>query len=210
MFVQPRESWAAHINFLHPAAPTVGRSLSFLPFTMARTVLVCPSPLLVGRWWSFYALPSGPGVCAVVVTSGFTVVAIDHTHRSSAPPHPHHATTGAPPPRVSIASALHSLPACVVAHAHLTTPPLLIAQGLSGPGKDAGGSSRLSAAWLRRASDARPCDPSCVAPLTGRPSTSRRDSRPVRGAALPPGCASSCPSWTWPPSTPGSAAQRRT
>ena len=81
MFLQPRSSWAAHVNFIHPAAPTTGRVFTFLPFTRARIVVAVPTALTVGRWWSSWAQRGGPGVVERLTVQDFTVVAVDHSAR---------------------------------------------------------------------------------------------------------------------------------
>ena len=80
MFLQPVESWRAHINFIHPATPTVGRVLSFLPATASRSVVVIPVRLVDDcPWWGTFVSPGGPGVLAVERLLGFLVAALDHS-----------------------------------------------------------------------------------------------------------------------------------
>ena len=79
MFVQPPESWQSHINFIHPAAPTVGRVLSFLPATGARAIVVIPTRLVTGvAWWSNMTRIGGPGVVSTRQLDGFLIFAINH------------------------------------------------------------------------------------------------------------------------------------
>ena len=83
MFVQPLTSWRSHINFIHPALPTVARVLTFLPETCARSVVVTPEKYVQGTWHEPWTVEGGEGVVEVIRTDGFRIVAIDHTHRSS-------------------------------------------------------------------------------------------------------------------------------
>ena len=80
MFLQPPESWMANINFIHPAAPTVGRVLSSLPVTLARSVVVIPCRLVDDcPWWANFAARGGPGVRHTERVLGFLLVAVDHS-----------------------------------------------------------------------------------------------------------------------------------
>ena len=82
MFLQPPSSWRQHINFVHPATPTIGRLLTFLPTTGARTVIVIPVRVATGRpWWANLTRRGAPGVISVRRTFGFLVVAVDHRRR---------------------------------------------------------------------------------------------------------------------------------
>ena len=76
LFLQPLASWQAHINFVHPAEPTM---LTFLSSTRARAVVVFPARLATGAWWSSWASLSGPGVVAIQRSAGFIIVAVDHS-----------------------------------------------------------------------------------------------------------------------------------
>ena len=100
MFAQPRESWRSHINFIHPARPTTGRVLTFLPFVQARAVVVFPLHMDVGMWWSNWARRGGPGVLVRIVVEEFVVLAVDHS-RSCGNDNP-------PPPQPSACSMLHT------------------------------------------------------------------------------------------------------
>ena len=93
MFLQPHRSWLAHINFVHPATPTLGRLLSFLPHTRARTIVVFPSALARGQWWTNMIRLGAPGVRFVRRIHGFVVVAFDHTRHRSLTHIPHSACT---------------------------------------------------------------------------------------------------------------------
>ena len=77
-FLQPVASWRAEINFVHPARPTTGRTLTFVQAMGARAVVVFPTDLGLTSWWSSWALPGGPGVLESFVVRGFRVVVIDH------------------------------------------------------------------------------------------------------------------------------------
>lgn len=80
MFLQPASSWQAHVNFIHPAAPTVGRLLAFLPATQSRAIVVIPLRLVDGAsWWSNMVRLGGPGVVQVARRDGFLIAAIDHS-----------------------------------------------------------------------------------------------------------------------------------
>ena len=80
MFLQPPASWMANINFIHPAVPTVGRVLSFLPVTLARSVVVIPCRLVDDcPWWANFAARGSPGVLHTERVLGFLVVAVDHS-----------------------------------------------------------------------------------------------------------------------------------
>ena len=78
MFLQPPSSWQRHVNFIHPAEPTIGRVLAFLPSTMARAIVVFPAELSAGAWWANWARVGGPGVLAVRYVRGFLVLTVDH------------------------------------------------------------------------------------------------------------------------------------
>ena len=82
MFLQPRWSWQSHINFIHPARPTVGRVLAFLPATASRAVVVFPAYLASGAWWSPYASVGGPGIVHSVTLNSFLILAVDHSPSS--------------------------------------------------------------------------------------------------------------------------------
>ena len=82
IFLQPASSWQRHINFVHPASPTIGRLLTFLPSTASRTVVVIPTRIATGRpWWSNLVRRGAPGVVSVRRSHGFLVVAVDHRRR---------------------------------------------------------------------------------------------------------------------------------
>ena len=80
MFLQPTSSWQAHINFIHPARPTVGRVLTFLPATLSRTIVVIPLRVADGsQWWSNLTRLGGPGVVHITTEGDFLIVAVDHS-----------------------------------------------------------------------------------------------------------------------------------
>ena len=80
MFLQPMQSWRSNINFIHPAAPTIGRVLTFLPVTSSRAVVVIPCRLVDAcPWWANFAAAGGPGVRHTLRLLDFLVVAVDHT-----------------------------------------------------------------------------------------------------------------------------------
>ena len=79
MFAQPRESWQRHLNFIHPARPTTGRVLSFLPFVGARAIVVFPAGLDTGSWWANWARSGGPGVLVRITVESFVILAVDHS-----------------------------------------------------------------------------------------------------------------------------------
>lgn len=81
MFLQDAFSFAKHINFIHPAAPTVGRVLTFLPTMQCRAVVVTPIASTFAHWWSNWALPGGPGVADRQVVDGFVILGLDHCPR---------------------------------------------------------------------------------------------------------------------------------
>ena len=62
MFLQPGVPWRREINFIHPAKPTTGRTLTFVQTMRARAVIVFPDELAETAWWSAWAEPGGPGV----------------------------------------------------------------------------------------------------------------------------------------------------
>ena len=94
MFLQPARSWRQHVNFIHPAAPTLGRVFSFLPSVAARSVVVFNAVLADGAWWANMARVGGLGVRSVRRVYGFVVVALDHSNLRSTPPrHTAHNTT---------------------------------------------------------------------------------------------------------------------
>ena len=80
MFLQPVASWQGNINFIHPAAPTIGRVLSFLPATSSRSVVVIPCRFVDNcPWWSTFTVAGGPGVRHSERLLDFLVVAVDHS-----------------------------------------------------------------------------------------------------------------------------------
>ena len=79
MFLQPASSWQAHVNFVHPAAPTIGRVLAFLPSVGAKAVVVFEAARARGAWWANMARLGGAGVLSVRRLHGFLVVAVDHS-----------------------------------------------------------------------------------------------------------------------------------
>jgi len=80
MFLQPLASWREHVNFIHPAMPTIGRVLTFLPATQSRAVVVFPERLAdAAAWWSNLARVGAPGVLRVRRHLGFLVLALDHS-----------------------------------------------------------------------------------------------------------------------------------
>ena len=79
MFLQPTQSWVDNVNFIHPARPTAGRVVTFLPSTGARSVLAIPHALTVGRWWSPWLERSAPAVLDSFVSHGFRVVFLDYS-----------------------------------------------------------------------------------------------------------------------------------
>ena len=82
MFLQSVSSWTTHINFIHPATPTIDRVLVFLPATQSRAIVVIPWHLMDdSAWWSNLARQGGEGVIATRRRLGFVIVAIDHIRR---------------------------------------------------------------------------------------------------------------------------------
>ena len=73
MFLQPRQSWVDHVNFIHPAAPTVSRTLSFVRVHEARAVIVVPAPDTLTAWWAPELLLGSPGVSHYEVFEGFAL-----------------------------------------------------------------------------------------------------------------------------------------
>ena len=78
MFLQPAACWRREINFVHPARPTLGRTLTFIEAVKARAVVVFPASSQPTEWWSSWALPGGPGVLETFTIAGFRVVVISH------------------------------------------------------------------------------------------------------------------------------------
>ena len=69
-------SWIANINYVYPPGPMLGRLITFLPSTKARSILVFPTPW-PQSWWSFAVQPGAAGVLHSEVTLGFRIVAFD-------------------------------------------------------------------------------------------------------------------------------------
>ena len=86
MFLQPRRSWMQHVNFIHPAEPTLPRVVTFLPQTCARSIVVFPEGRQHSQWWSSWVSDDGPGVVTTEVVAGFRIVVVDHSPRSDQPP----------------------------------------------------------------------------------------------------------------------------
>ena len=85
MFLQPLASWARHINFIHPAAPTLARVVTFLPRTYSRSIVVSPINLVRNQWWSSWVTPGSPGVVTTTSVDSFFVVVLDYSLRSDNP-----------------------------------------------------------------------------------------------------------------------------
>ena len=83
MFLQPAACWRAHINFVHPARPTLGRTLTFIQAMRARAVVVFPVAMGLTSWWGSWALTGGPGVRESFTSGGFHLVVIDHSGAKS-------------------------------------------------------------------------------------------------------------------------------
>ena len=77
MFLQ-LHSWPWHVNYVHPPAPTLGRLVTFLPSTKARSIVVFPLPA-PKAWWSYAAQPTSDGVVATTEVGGFRIIAYDFT-----------------------------------------------------------------------------------------------------------------------------------
>ena len=77
MFLQ-LHSWPWHVNFVYPPAPTLGRLITFLPSTKARSIVVFPLPA-PKAWWSYAVQPTSEGVVATTEVGGFRVIACDFT-----------------------------------------------------------------------------------------------------------------------------------
>lgn len=70
------QSWRENVNFVYPPAPMLGRLVTFLPVTEARTILAFPAPL-PQAWWSFATQPGARGVAFSGEAHGFAVIAFD-------------------------------------------------------------------------------------------------------------------------------------
>ena len=70
------QSWAGNVNYVFPPPPMLGRLLTFLPSTLARSVVVTRLPIPNG-WWSYTLLPGAPGLVCRRDTHGFAVIAFD-------------------------------------------------------------------------------------------------------------------------------------
>ena len=75
-------SWRKNINFVYPPQPMLGRLITFLPTTKARTILVSPLPL-PQAWWSFAIQDGAHGIVHSGEAFGLKVIAFDF---SRAPP----------------------------------------------------------------------------------------------------------------------------
>lgn len=71
-------SWENNINFVFPPAPMLGRLVTFLPSTRARSIVVFPLPMPV-EWWSYAIQPQADGVVATATVARFRIVAFDFT-----------------------------------------------------------------------------------------------------------------------------------
>ena len=70
------ESWRSNINYVFPPTPMTGRLLSFLPTTLAKSIVVLPLPLATA-WWSYAVLPGAAGLIHRSHVRGFVVLAFD-------------------------------------------------------------------------------------------------------------------------------------
>ena len=73
---QQLQSWRENVNFVYPPAPMLGRLVTFLPATEARTILVFPTPR-PQAWWSFAVLTGARGVVFSGEAHGFAIIAFD-------------------------------------------------------------------------------------------------------------------------------------
>ena len=73
MFLQPRRSWLAHVNFVHPATPTVGRTLAFVRNLGARAIIVVSEAVALASWWGPELTLSSDSVLHSERTAGFRV-----------------------------------------------------------------------------------------------------------------------------------------
>ena len=69
-------SWANNINYVYPPRPMLGRTVTFLPTTRAKSILVFKQPMPVS-WWSFAVKPGAPGLVDSVIKHGFYMIAFD-------------------------------------------------------------------------------------------------------------------------------------
>ena len=69
-------SWQVNVNFIHPPAPMIGRTATFLPSTGARVVLVIPEPT-EQQWWQYAIQPGAQGIRAQTRIHGFVITAFD-------------------------------------------------------------------------------------------------------------------------------------
>jgi hypothetical protein len=72
------QSWAGQVNYVFPPAPMVGRLITFLPSTRARSIVVIPLPV-PHAWWSFAVQSGARGLVDRAEICGFAVFAFDIT-----------------------------------------------------------------------------------------------------------------------------------
>ena len=86
MFLQAG-SWRHHINYVYPPTPVLGRLVTFLPMTQARTIVVCALPM-PPAWWSYAIAPGADGVVAFTEKDGFRITALDFVRANEPIPFP--------------------------------------------------------------------------------------------------------------------------
>ena len=69
-------SWRAHINYVFPPRPILGRLFSFLPTTKAKAIVVVQLPM-PNAWWSFAVVPGAAGLIDRCDLAGFALFAYD-------------------------------------------------------------------------------------------------------------------------------------
>ena len=69
-------SWHGNVNYVFPPEPLVGRLLTFLPYTNARSVVVIKKTTR-RAWWSYSVQPNAHGLVASRDVLGFTIFAFD-------------------------------------------------------------------------------------------------------------------------------------
>ena len=70
------DSWRCNINYVFPPRPMIGRLLSFLPTTGARTIVALEAPVQ-NSWWSYTLQRHSPGLVASRRVLRFKLFAFD-------------------------------------------------------------------------------------------------------------------------------------
>ena len=144
------DSWKSNINYVYPPGPMLGRLVTFLPSTGARSILAFPTPW-PQSWWSFAVQPDAMGVVHSEVAYGFRIVAFDFscTALCSSNPRALQTETDTDSMINHVRDVLRSNPRKVTQSAHLNR---LAPEANVGTGQDKGNCGRRRSSPMRTGS----------------------------------------------------------